>query len=245
MYKGQKILVTVCARGGSKGVKNKNIRKINGKPLICYSLDLIKNSKLIDAYVISTDSEAIMKIVEKYGFKVYFKRPAALAGDKVQRTDAIKHAVLWMEQNKTGRIDIVVDLGVATPLKSLADMENSIKMLVNYKLMNVFSVAPCDRNPYYNMVEEVGGRIKIVKEIKSELKDRREAPEVFGMNDGILVWKRDVLFSKELFFNKKAKMYVMPRERSVDIDEESDFIYAEYLLKRGLLNTDNYCGGKR
>ncbi|MCX5781158.1 MAG: acylneuraminate cytidylyltransferase family protein [Elusimicrobia bacterium] len=235
MYKGQKILATICARGGSKGVKNKNIRKLNGKPLICYTLDLVKKSKLIDDYVISTDSEDIMKVVKKYGFKIYFKRPAPLAGDKVHRTDAIKHAVLWMEKNKTGRSDIVVDLGVATPLKSVTDMENSIKMLVKYNLMNVFSVAPCDRNPYYNMVEEINGRISIVKKTKSNLKDRRDAPKVFNANDGILVWKRDVLFSKELFFNKRSKMYIMPRERSVDIDEESDFIYAEYLLKSGFI----------
>lgn len=233
MYKNNKILVTVCARGGSKGVKNKNIRPLNDRPLIHYTLDLVKKCGLIDDYVVSTDSEEIINIVKKYGLNVYFRRPAELAGDKVSRMQAIKHAVLWMEKNRIGKVDTVVDLGVATPLKSVRDLENSIKLLVDKNASNVFSVTPSDRNPYYNMVEIIGNRISIVKKLKKELTDRRDAPRVYSMNDGILVWRRDILFGKDPFFGKNAKVYIMPMERSVDIDEEFDFFLAETLLKKG------------
>jgi len=232
MYKKNKILVTVCARGGSKGVKNKNIRLLNGRPLIQYTLDIVRKCGLIDDYVISTDSKKIIEIVKKYGFDVYFKRPAKLAGSKVGRIDAIRHAVLWMEKHRIGKVDIVVDLGVATPLKSVRDLENSIKLLFAKKASNVFSVTPADRNPYFNIVETVGKRVRIVKRMKKELTDRRDAPRVYSMNDGILVWRRDVLFATDPFFGNKANMYIMPKERSVDIDEEFDFFLAETLLKK-------------
>jgi CMP-N,N'-diacetyllegionaminic acid synthase len=233
MYKKLNILATVCARGGSKGVKNKNIRALAGKPLIQYTLDLLKRSALIDDYVISTDSDKIISIAKKLGFKVLFKRPAALAGDKVSRMDAIKHAALWMEKHRGRKADIIVDLGVATPLKNKQDLDNCIKMLVDKRASNVFSAAPTARNPYYNMVEVVKGRISIVKKPAGKLVDRRDAPPVYGMNDGILVWRRNVLFGKDPFFGKNARLYVMPMERSVDIDEEFDFLLAEMLLKKG------------
>lgn len=232
MYKGKNILVTVCARGGSKGVKNKNIRFLNGRPMIYFTLELLKKCNLIDDYVVSTDSDAIIALVRKFGLEVLFKRPAALAGDKVSRMDAIKHAALWMEKYRGKKADIVVDLGVATPLKNVQDLENSIKLMVDNNASNVFSVTPCDRNPYYNMVEVSGGKISIVKKMRGKLTDRRDAPRVYSMNDGILVWRRGTLFGKDPFFGKNAKLYVMPRERSVDIDEEFDFALAETLLKK-------------
>ena len=232
MYKGNSILAVICARGGSKGVKNKNIRKLNGKPLICYSLDLLKETKYIYDYIISTDSSDIIKIIEKYGFKVEFKRPDYLALDKISRIEVIRHAVKWLEK-KQKKYDIIVDIGVATPLKTSVDMDNCVELLVDKAADNVLSVAPSARNPYYNMVEERNGKVKKVKDI-GQLKDRRDAPKVYDMNDGFNVWKNKVIFSDSPQFNKKTKIYVMPRERSVDIDEEIDFVIAEALIKESL-----------
>jgi len=230
MYKGNTILATICARGGSKGVKNKNIRILNGKPLICYSLDLIKDTKYIDDYVISTDSDNIVNVVKNYGFEIEFKRPKKLSEDKVSRIDVVRHAVDWVLKNKLKKYDIIVDLGVATPLKNVNDLEGAIELLVNSDANNVFSVTHSRRNPYYNMVEEIKGKIKKVKNI-GNLKDRRDAPKVYDMNDGLNIWKRDILFSDNPQFNEKTKIYIMPKERSIDVDEEIDFIIAEALNK--------------
>jgi CMP-N,N'-diacetyllegionaminic acid synthase len=229
MYKNNKILVTICARGGSKGVKNKNIRELDGKPLISYTLDLVKKSSLIDEYVVSTDSEEIIDVVKEQGFIVHFKRPANLAGGKVPRLDVVRHAVHWIENLNSIKYDIIVDLGVATPLKSVDDIELAIKMLVDEKASNIISVTPSSRNPYYNMVEEINGKISIVKTPKTKLTDRRDAPKVYDMNDGVYVWWYNVLFSNNSKFNDRTRLYIMPPQRSVDIDTEFDFTLAKFL----------------
>ncbi|PIW70465.1 MAG: flagellar modification protein B [Ignavibacteriales bacterium CG12_big_fil_rev_8_21_14_0_65_30_8] len=230
MYKGKKILATICARGGSKGVKNKNIRLLNGIPLIAYSLNVAKSSSLVDNYVVSTDSDEIISVVRNLGYKVGFKRPDELAGDNVSRIDAIQHAVRWMEKNNETKYDIIADLGVATPLKSVEDLDNSIRLCIDNDFENVFSVCPCIKNPYFNMVEVINDRVKLVKEYY-EIKTRQKAPKVYEMNDGFNVWIPKALFSSNPQFNKTTSIYVMPRERSVDIDEEQDFSIAEAILK--------------
>lgn len=229
MYKNNKILVTVCARGGSRGVKNKNIRLLNNKPLICHTLDILKASPLIDAYVISSDSDEIIKVAQDYGWEVYFKRPKCLAQDKVGRIEAIRHAVRWMENDRKIKYEIIADLGVATPFKTAEDLENCVKLLIDEGASNVFSVSVAQRNPYYNMIEIKRNRVKIVKKLSAEISDRRDAPLVYSLNDGLNVWRRKALFSKHPFFTTTTKAYIMPRERSIDIDEEIDFKIAEYL----------------
>jgi len=227
----KKVLCTICARGGSKGVINKNIKILDGLPVICYSLNLIKKSKYIDDYVISTDSEEIIKIVKEYDFKVEFKRPKELAGDKISRLDVVKHAVKWKETHESTKFDIIVDLGVATPLKSHDDLDRCLEVLENKNCSNVISVTPSSRNPYYNMVERVDDKIKIVKTVSGHLTDRRDAPPVYDLNDGFNVWNYDILFSNQPQFNEKTEVYIMPPERSIDIDEEIDFIIAESYIK--------------
>lgn len=231
MYQGKKILLTICARGGSKGVKNKNIRLLNGIPVIGYTLELIKKSKYIDGYVISTDSEDIIDVIKRFGFEVKFKRPVELAGDKVGRIDVIKHAARWISENEDLNYDIIVDAGVATPLKNADDLDGCIKLLVDSNSDNVFSVTPSSRNPYYNMVEIIHGRVRPVKDVKTLHIDRQDVPVTYDENDGFNVWKYDMLFSQQSQYNDTSKIYIMPRERSVDIDEEIDFIIAEALAK--------------
>ena len=231
MYKGKKILATICARGGSKGVRDKNIRLLNNKPLIEYTLGLLQESSLIDGYIISTESDKIIQVVKNLGYKIEFKRPIELAGDDVSRIDAIKHAVRFKEQEEQTLYDIIVDLGVATPLKSVNDLNEVIELCIDNNVENVFSVCPCAKNPYFNMVEVIEGRVKLVKE-NYEITARQKAPLVYEMNDGFNVWTHSSLFSVNSQFNNSTKIYVMPASRSIDIDEEQDFMIAESMLKR-------------
>ena len=231
MYKGKTILATICARGGSKGVKNKNIKLLNNKPLIEYSLELLKQSSLIDGYIISTESDKIIEVVKNLGYKIEFKRPIELAGDDVSRIDAIKHAVLSKEKTENTYYDIIVDLGVATPLKSVNDLDQVIKLCVDDNVENVFSVCPCAKNPYFNMVEVIDNQVKLVKETY-EITARQKAPFVYEMNDGFNVWTHNSLFSENSQFNNSTKIYIMPRLRSIDIDEEEDFMIAELILNK-------------
>ena len=230
MYKGKTILVTVCARGGSKGVKNKNIRLLNNKPLIQYSLELLKQSSLIDGYIISTESDKVIETVKNLGYQIEFRRPIELAGDDVSRIDAIRHAVLLKEQTDATVYDIIVDLGVATPLKSVHDLDQVIKLCIDNDVENVFSVCPCAKNPYFNMVEVIEDKVKLVKETY-DISARQEAPSVYEMNDGFNVWTHRSLFSENPQFNNSTMVYIMPRLSSIDIDEEEDFLIAELILR--------------
>lgn len=231
MYKNKTILATICARGGSKGIKNKNIKLLNNKPLIEYSLDLLKHSSLIDGYIISTESDEIIEVVKKLGYKIEFKRPTELAGDDISRIDAIKHAVLFKEQTENTSYDIIVDLGVATPLKTVYDLDQVIKLCIDKNVENVFSVCPCAKNPYFNMVEVIEDKVKLVKETY-EITARQKAPSVYEMNDGFNAWTHNSLFSENSQFNNSTKIYIMPRLRSIDIDEQDDFMIAELILKK-------------
>tara|TARA_B110000008_G_scaffold272322_1_gene304901 strand:- start:1604 stop:2311 length:708 start_codon:yes stop_codon:yes gene_type:complete len=231
MYKGKTILATICARGGSKGVKNKNIKLLNNKPLIEYSLELLKQSSLIDGYIISTENDKIIEVVKNLGYKIEFKRPIELAGDDVSRIDAIKHAVLLKEQTENTCYDIIVDLGVATPLKNTNDLDQVIKLCIDNNVENVFSVCPCAKNPYFNMVEVIQDKVKLVKETY-DITARQKAPSVYEMNDGFNIWTHTSLFSENSQFNNSTKIYIMPRLRSIDIDEEEDFLLAELILNK-------------
>ena len=223
MIEGLAVLGTVCARGGSKGVPGKNIRLLGGRPLICHTLDCARASALLDHCVVSSDDEAILKVAREHGYAAACKRPPELATDSISRIEAIRHALLWAETAQGRTYDIVVDLGVATPLKSTADLDACLHMLVAQKSGNLLTAAPAAKNPYFNMVEVVDGRVKLVCAERRGVSCRQEAPAVYDMNDAFNVWRRSVLFSATPQFNESTRLYVMPAGRSVDIDTEMDF----------------------
>ena len=231
MFRNYKILCTICARGGSKGIPGKNKKIISGEPLIAYTIKVAKGCNYIDDYIISTDDEDIIKIANIYNIPVPFKRPKYLCKSNVSRIDAVVHAVKWVEKNWKKNYDIIVDLSVTSPLRIVKDIKNAIELLVNEKADNVFSVSPAYRNPYYNMVEDVNGKIRKVKKLNEKITKRQDAPVVYDMNDSINVWWKDILLKDKSNLNKNTKIYVMPRDRGIDIDDYFDLEIASLLLR--------------
>jgi len=231
MFKNYKILCTICARGGSKGIPAKNKKIISGEPLIVYTIEVAKGCNYIDDYIISTDDDDIIKIANTYNIPTPFKRPKYLCKSNVSRIDAVVHAVKWLEKNWGKNYDIIVDLSVTSPLRIVKDIISAIELLVNEKADNVFSVSPAYRNPYYNMVEDVNGKIKKVKELNKKITRRQEAPIVYDMNDSINVWWKDILFKNRSNLNDNTKIYVMPRDRGIDIDDYFDLEIASLILR--------------
>lgn len=235
MFKGQKILCTICARGESKGVKNKNIKKLLGKPLIAYSVEQAIESKVCDAVVISTDSEKIMKIAKKYGADVFFKRPAELATDTAPKLPVIRHALLESEKYYNCRFDIIIDLDATSPLRDVEDIVNALKLFIENGYDNLFSVTPARRSPYFNLVElSKDGKVMLSKPSKEVIVRRQDSPPCFDMNASIYIWKREVLLNNDSIFLNNTGLYIMPPERSFDIDSELDFEIVEFLMKRKL-----------
>ncbi|OGS03948.1 MAG: hypothetical protein A2204_01145 [Elusimicrobia bacterium RIFOXYA1_FULL_47_7] len=222
MYKGHKILCVIPVRGGSKGLPGKNIKKLNGKPLIAYTLDHARRSKLIDRTIVSTDSPEIAKVAKNFGAELPFIRPAYLAADKSSTIDVLVHAINFMQDELNYDFDIIVLLHATTPFRTSKDVDSSIKLLVDKKAQNVFSVADAHRNPYFNMVElDKKGYASLSK--KGKFVTRQAAPLVYDMNSSIYVWWKDILLKNKKIFLRKSLVYVMPKERSVDIDDEYDF----------------------
>jgi N-acylneuraminate cytidylyltransferase/CMP-N,N'-diacetyllegionaminic acid synthase len=231
MYNGHKILGIICARGGSKGIPGKNKARVAGRPLIAYTLEAAKECDYFDDIIVSTDDEEIMKIAGDYDIPAPFKRPEHLSKDNTSKIDVIRHAVEWAENNWHKKHDIIIDLSVVSPLRTVEDIKNSIEMLINEKADNVFSVSPPYRNPYYNMVEIVDEKIKLVKEPPKNLTRRQDAPVVYDMNDSINVWWKKILFEKDTTFNDNTKIYIMPRHRGIDIDESFDLLVVSLILE--------------
>ncbi|MFA6357071.1 MAG: acylneuraminate cytidylyltransferase family protein [Candidatus Omnitrophota bacterium] len=227
MYKNKKIVCIIPARGGSKGLPGKNIKMLLGKPLIAYSIRQAKQSELIDRVIVSTDDKKIAKISEKYGAEVPFIRPKSLAQDKSSTMDVLLHAMEWLKKDNYS-FDVLVLLHATAPLRLVGDINNSIKLLFNKNVSNVFSVTEAHRNPYFNMVEVKRGRVKLVK--KSCFTARQAAPEVYDMNASIYVWWKDVLIKGKGVFLSNSRIYVMPKRRSIDIDDYIDFRVAEILM---------------
>jgi len=231
MYEDYKVLATICARGGSKGIKGKNKALVAGKPLISYTIEVTKECSYFDDIIVSTNDKEIIKIAEHHNISAPFIRPKELSEDYSAKIDVIRHAVKWAEENWDKKYNIIVDLSVVSPLRTEKKKKNSIELLVKKKADNVFSVAPPYRNPYYNMVEVKNGKISLVNKPPKKLVRRQDAPIVYDMNDSIYVWWKDVLFQKNTTINDNTQLYIMPRHRSIDIDEPFDLIVASLLFE--------------
>ena len=230
MIDKHKVICVIPARGGSKGVPRKNIKKLAAKPLIAYTIEQALQSQYIDRTIVSTEDKEIADISKQYGAEVPFMRPDALSGDQVATVDVLLHTINWLEEEEKYNFDILVLLHTTAPLREIKDIDSCIEMLQSTKADNVFSVTEAHRNPYFNMVEiDKQGTVKLVKE--GAFSTRQSAPKVYDLNASIYVWWKDILKKEKKLFLAGCKIYVMPKERSVDIDDDLDFRIAEYLLK--------------
>lgn len=231
MIDKHKILCIIPARGGSKGVLRKNVKLLAGKPLIAYTIEHALQSQYVDRVIVSTDDAEIAAVARQYGAEVPFMRPSDLAGDHVSTMDVLLHAVHWMEEHEKYDFDILVLLHATTPLRNVDDVNAAIKLLVESKADNVFSVTESHRNPYFNMVEVADdGTVMLSK--KGDFVTRQSAPKVYDMNASIYVWWKDILEKERKIFLKRSQVYKMPKERSIDIDDNFDFRIAEFLLSK-------------
>ena len=229
-------ICTICARGGSKGVPNKNIKLLNGIPLITYTIQQAIQSKLFSKVVVSTDSQKIANVALAAGAECWFLRPKYLSLDKASKLDAIRHAVSKAESKFNTSYDFVFDLDATSPLRKVSDIKKAFQCFVESKASNLITATPARKNPYFNMIEYSGTEIKLVKSIKgsSSPQSRQVAPQVYDMNASIYIWKRDSLFNDPSLINKYTVLHEMPEDRSIDIDTIIDWHLVELLMKLNL-----------
>lgn len=225
-----RVVCIIPARAGSKGVPGKNVRLLGGKPLIAHSVEHARRSRYVDRIIVSTDGEDIAIAARAAGADVPFVRPNRLAGDAVGTIDVLLHATQWLEEEDGYPFDLLVLLHATAPLRTTEDVDACIDLLVTENADSVFSVVEAHNNPYFNMVElDASGVPHLVKE--ASFLSRQEAPHVYAMNSSIYVWRRDTLVTMRRVILPNSRVYEMPRERSIDIDEELDFRVAAMLLR--------------
>lgn len=233
-----KILAVVAARAGSKGVKNKNIRKLLNKPLIAYTIEQVLKWRKFDKFIVSTDSKDIAEIAKHYGADVPFLRPRELATDTANKMDVLRHAFIETEKHYNVRFDALLDLDATAPIRTVEDIENIIDLFKKKKPDCVFSVVRAHRNPYFNMVEkQKDGSVRVCKELPSQITRRQDVPLVYEMNASMYVYNRDFLLDRnnKIPYAKRALAYEMSQVSRVDIDTEIDFKFIEFLIKRGIV----------
>jgi len=222
-----KIIAIIPARGGSKGVPRKNLRLLCGKPLIYYTIREALKSKHISKTIVSTEDEEVVKTSNEYGAEV-IKRPIELAKDETPTIDVIFH-VLQVVKAQNFEPKIVVLLQPTSPLRNAQDIDNAIELFLENDCESVVSVCEIEHSPYWSFKIENGYLTPIFGE-EYLRKRRQDLPKVYIPNGAIYVSTPEVLCKYRSFYCQKTIPYIMPPERSVDIDNEIDFMLAELLM---------------
>ncbi len=233
------ILLTICARGGSKGLPGKNVKIIAEKPLIAYSI--VTAAKFVEAYVgkaamtLSTDSEEIRAIAAQHGLQTDYLRPPSFATDSISKTPALNDVLLYEEKRHDLRFDLLIDLDVTSPLRTVEDLNHAIKVIENDdEAINLVTVNAAHRNPYFNMLEQQeNGYYGVSKKPDVPFYSRQQAPKVYDMNSSFYIFKRKYFegnYNGSL--NDRTMIYEIPH-LCFDVDSLDDFEYLEYLINSG------------
>ena len=228
MFGKQKILALIPARGGSKGIKDKNIIPLAGKPLIAYSIEAAKKSKYIDSIVVTTDSEKIAEVAKRYGARVPFLRPAELAADTSKTIDAVLHAIKTLK-SMGENYDTLVLLQPTQPLRTTDDIGKAIELYYESGENGLVSISSVDDSPLLiRSIDEDGKLINLLSQ--NSTCRRQDMPNYYKVNGCIYINKIDEI-NENTSFNDNKVPFIMDKEHSIDIDELSDLWMAECYLK--------------
>lgn len=227
------VLGSICARGGSKGVPRKNLRPLLNRPLIVHTIECAKKCPHLNRVIISTDDEEIAAVSRSYGAEVPFMRPSELAQDNSSKWDVFRHLVETMEKKEGKRVDVLVDLDTGVPLRLPEDISRCIDLLAKGNADVVVTAYEAERNPYFNMVEiDIDGFAHVSKPTDPPFTCRQSAPKAFSLSPAVYAIRRDALWKYSHWAQSHMQIYVIPRERAVDIDSEVDFRFVEFLMQK-------------
>lgn len=220
----------IPARAGSKGIKNKNIHKLAGKPLIAYTIEAAKNSKYIKDIILSTDSDTIAGIGKSYGARVPFMRPRELASDTSRRNDVIFHAIEWLKSHSQIYCNFIY-LQPTSPLRETCDIDGAVDYLFEKDAKAVLSVTKAKHNPA--LINTLPSDLKMNHFFQNIHEDfnRQEMPTYYRLNGAIYISTIDYFYENNGFIGAETFAYIMSELRSIDIDSPEDINYAEFIIK--------------
>jgi NAD(P)-dependent dehydrogenase (short-subunit alcohol dehydrogenase family)/CMP-N-acetylneuraminic acid synthetase len=228
-----KRLCTICARGGSKGVPNKNLRPIAGKPLLVHSIEHARTCGLFERIAVSSDSPDILALAKASGIDDLVERPAEMATDTAAKVPAIRHALATVEARHGVAYDTLVDLDATSPLRVPDDIRGAVRLLEENGVASVITGAASHRSPYFNLVETAAdGSVRVAKVPPADVVRRQDAPATYDMNASIYAWNAAHFRADPRVFYPDTRLFEMPAERSHDIDSALDFDIVEMLMRR-------------
>lgn len=226
------ILGIITARGGSKGIPGKNIKLLGDKPLIVYTIEVVKKCKLINHLIVSTDSEDIAEVCRQYGVDTPFLRPKELALDGTPHLSVLQHATDLYEKKHNLIIDYIVILQPTSPFRSIEDLDGTIQKLIDTNADSAVSLVevPSDAHPM-KIKKLEGNRVVAYSVPEIEGIRRQDLPTAYRRSGAVYVMRRDLIMKDDRLYGDHIVGYVVPNERSIDIDYPFDWIEAEYKLK--------------
>jgi N-acylneuraminate cytidylyltransferase len=228
MIDGRSVLALVTARGGSTGLPRKNLKEVGGKTLIARAVEVGQRAASVDRVVLSSDDPEIIQAAILAGCEVPFLRPAGLASDEARSIDVVRHALEMLPEGH----DLVVLLQPTSPLRSAEDIEAALELCVRHAAPACVSVCAADKPPFWMHGLDERLRLRPILPGYGEASRRQDLPQAFAVNGAVYVARTDWIRAQDSFVGPETIGYVMPRERSIDIDDELDLIIADALARR-------------
>lgn len=221
MYKNKKILAVILARSGSKGIKNKNLKKINGTSLVGIAGLFAKKIKYIDLSIVSTDSIKIGKEAEKHNLKFFFKRPKSISGSKISEEKVLKHALLQAEKKTKNKYHVVISLPPTSPLRKINDVIKSIKKLVDEKYNAVWTISETDNKFHpYKALTIKNNNLNFFSNEGNKIKYRQQLNKIYYRNGGAYVFDRNSIIAEKILPNKSS--FILCKSKYISIDYDKD-----------------------
>lgn len=233
------ITCVIGARGGSKGLAGKNIRLLLGKPMIAWSIEQALACPEIGRVVVSTDSAEIAQVARDYGAQTPFMRPAELANDSAGKWQVWQHALQACDAHYDDPVDVFVDLDCTSPLREVSDISKAIAQFKTSGMDAVFSICEAAKNPYFNMLEEESGILKICKALPKPIVRRQDAPKVYTHVASIYVLSPAYLHTGSGLLSGRTQGYDIGTDKSLDVDSQFDFELIEYLMRKRLSSSQD------
>lgn len=226
------VLGIITARGGSKGIPNKNIALLRGKPLLAYTIDAAKGSKLLMRTIVSTDSNEVAEVARSLGAEVPFMRPAELSTDSALALDVLSYVIRYIEEHDEQSFDYVMMLQPTSPLRTSEDIDACIRIAQETDADSVFSMKELpDFAPQKIKTIENGEITSFLQEEKGQSAPRHKGKKAYKRNCAVYLTRTELILKGDQF-GKKSMAYVMPRERSIDINDPVDLELAEFWMKK-------------
>lgn len=231
MINGKSVLAIIPARGGSKGLPGKNIKKLWGKPLIAWTIELAKSCSDIDRVVVSTDDREIAEVAKKYGAEVPFIRSSELASDTASTINVIFHTIEWLKKHQDYQSGYILLLQPTSPLRAVEDIRAAIQTLKDKNARAVVSVCETDHHPWWSNTLPENSNMKDFLRPEILNKRRQDLPVFYRLNGAIYIADTNYLHECNGFLGRDTFAYKMSKNRSVDIDSDMDFKLASLLLE--------------